>query len=166
MAHRIQIQHPRDYNYITYFVADDGHVWKGPVSPEDNLHWARMEGRHDITGDPIWVCRRSEPPQLVSVLQYDDIARLYREIRDVQREQARGHLARWRQHEDEIRRLPVCDKPCSGCPFIQDTVAPEVMAEIRERVAGDEEWVCHQTTGEQAELLPSSKRCKGGQQDV
>jgi hypothetical protein len=47
---------------VTFFVDRDGCIWKGPISPDDNLHFARYEGK--ITSGPsvgkeIWVLRRS-----------------------------------------------------------------------------------------------------------
>ena len=84
----------------------------------------------------------------------------------VQREQLRGNDARWEASADEIRQLPLCDKPCESCPFVQDSVDPVIMAEVRARVAAGQEWVCHKTAGIQGELLPDSQRCRGAKQSV
>lgn len=38
-----------------------GRLWKGPVCPDENLHWATLEGQQ-ADGSPCWVVRRSERP--------------------------------------------------------------------------------------------------------
>lgn len=48
---------------LRYWVGPDGSVWKGPVNPDDNLHYGRLEGLQG-DGSECWVLYRSDPPKL------------------------------------------------------------------------------------------------------
>lgn len=48
---------------MRYWIDWAGRLWRGPVNPDDNLHYATFEGY--MTSPPyntIWVLRRSDPP--------------------------------------------------------------------------------------------------------
>jgi len=38
-------------------------LWKGPVSPDSNMHFARFHGFMDDAPEPIWVLESSECPE-------------------------------------------------------------------------------------------------------
>lgn len=48
---------------FSYFIDQEGELWKGPIAPLENLHFARMEGFYEPQtnrgGEPVWVLRRS-----------------------------------------------------------------------------------------------------------
>lgn len=48
---------------MRYFLDSDKHFWMGPIQADDNLHYARLEGK-DWDGKSNWVLRRSDPDEL------------------------------------------------------------------------------------------------------
>lgn len=50
----------RDYSNVRYLYVD-GSLWKGPLSPDSNMHWAEFSGVCD-SGESIWTLRSSSPP--------------------------------------------------------------------------------------------------------
>ena len=68
---------------VEYFFDANGDLWKGPTNPDGNLHYSRFEGFTDH-GDLIWVCRRSDPPEVkLNTKQFEDF--LYRQMREIHR---------------------------------------------------------------------------------
>lgn len=67
----------RDHNCVTtsYFSDITGRVWRGRLSPEGNLHYARLEG---IQGDgsPCWVLRQSEKEQAWKEIPSEEISHI------------------------------------------------------------------------------------------
>ena len=53
-----------NYGELLYWVDDFGQLWRGPSSPNENLHYATFEGYTITTQhhEPIWVMRRSDAP--------------------------------------------------------------------------------------------------------
>lgn len=81
---------------VEYFFDANGDLWKGPTSPNDNLHYAKFEGFTD-TGEMIWVCSRSDAPEMkLTAQQLEDF--MYRELRKRHREAARKELKKLATH--------------------------------------------------------------------
>ena len=49
-----------DYRQIHYYLDDFGALWRGPVSPGENLHYAIFEG-HTLWGKEIWDLHQAAP---------------------------------------------------------------------------------------------------------
>jgi hypothetical protein len=52
----------RDWSNVRYLLDGNGELWKGPLSPESTLHWARFYGIC-YDGSPIWCLERSACPE-------------------------------------------------------------------------------------------------------
>ena len=65
-----ELNMPRDYSQLRYWIDRDGKVWHGPVSPEDNVHYATFEG-FTTMGEQIWLTRRTDPPENAVELKRD-----------------------------------------------------------------------------------------------
>lgn len=50
---------------LRYWIDNQGRVWKGPVSPDDTLHYAVFQGHMEVPPYRwIWSCWRSSPPEI------------------------------------------------------------------------------------------------------
>ena len=54
----------RDYSRLRYWIDWAGRLWKGPVHPDENLHYA-VFGGFTIHDSPhqIWTLERTEEPE-------------------------------------------------------------------------------------------------------
>lgn len=73
----------RDWSNVRYVIDGNGDLWKGPLSPDDTLHWAKFEGICKVDGSPIWVLRRSACPERFMDTQQVEraICRIVNELR-------------------------------------------------------------------------------------
>lgn len=51
------------YETPRLWVDSEGNYWKGPISPDNTLHFARFCGRVEDTYEEIWVLESSECPE-------------------------------------------------------------------------------------------------------
>ena len=45
---------------LQYYCDDFGSIWKGPLQPNENLHYARFHGICNADGSEIWILERSD----------------------------------------------------------------------------------------------------------
>jgi len=74
----------RDWANVRYVLDGNGDLWKGPLSPDNTLHWARFEGVSEVDGSGIWVLRRSECPERFMETQQVEAA-ICRKVNDLRK---------------------------------------------------------------------------------
>lgn len=53
-----------DFDHPRYLVDDMGELWRGPLSRDNTLHYARFHGLMVVEPfAPIWVLERTNPPE-------------------------------------------------------------------------------------------------------
>lgn len=62
-----------DYRFIRYFIDSDGAIWSGPHSPEDNMHYAKLDNDGQSR-----VLRSSYKPKFCVEISPREAARLLR----------------------------------------------------------------------------------------
>ena len=69
----------RDWGDVRTLIDVQGQMWRGPVSRDNTMHWARWEGMtKPESGEikPIWVLRQTDPPEPLVIFTQKQVERL------------------------------------------------------------------------------------------